>query len=243
MRKIKSLVALALAVLLCLSLCGCQALEDMRAAHAFLQEDGTVLWNGNTYRRLENMPKGFQFYGDKRVVVTLPDVPVLLSEVYGENFSADKDGVILHSWSYGVDEAYFCREDCYEDMIAYLQQEVKMEGYCYTYWDGEEDHTYYLSDAQCEIVNQLMTSLEFTYISEDLVFEIDDYCLPLWECDEKHLFLSAEYAVEIAVQKGDYYLTTPDNTISAVPKEYYAELDEIVKAFYEAEMALYVSEE
>lgn len=243
MRKFKKLAALALAVLLCVSLCGCQELEDMRAAQAFLQKDGTIRWNGNTYRQLENVPHGFQFFGDKRVMVTLPDVPVLLSEIYGENFSADKEGVILHSWHYGVEEGFFCREDCYEEVAAYLQQEVKMDGYCYTYWDEEGDLMYYLTDAQCAVVDHLITSLEFTNAGNNLVFEMDDYCFPLWKCDEKHLFLSDNYAVEIANQKGTYYLITSENTMSAVPTEYYSILDEIVKPFYEAEIVPYISAE
>ena len=232
-----------LAVLMCLSLCGCQELEDMRSAHAFLQEDGTILWNGKTYRQLENVPQGFQFFGDRHVRVTLPDVPVLLSEIYGENFSADKDGVILHSWSYGVAEGFFCREDRYKEVAAYLQQEVKMDGYCYTYWNGEGDLMYYLTDTQCTAVDHLVASLEFTHVGTELNFEMNDYCFPLWKCDEKHLFLSDNYAVEIAVLKGAYYLITPDNTMSTVPEEYYAVFDEIVKVFYEAEIAMHDSAE
>lgn len=241
MKRFKKLVALALAVLLCVSLCGCQELEDMRAAHAFLQEDGTIQWNGSTYRQLENVPEGFQFYGGNRVLVTLPDVPVLLSEAFGENFYADKDGVILHSWSQGVEEAFFCREDCYDEMVSYLQQGAKMDGYCYTCWENESERQYDLTKDQIEVIDELLQSLEFTRVGTELVFEMSDYCFPLWKCDEKHLFLSDNYVVEIAKQNGTYYLITPDNTMSAVPTEYYAVMDEIVEVFYEAEVAPYIS--
>ena len=50
MKTRKRWIALLAALMMCLSLCGCQELDDMRATHAFWQEDGSILWNGNVSR-------------------------------------------------------------------------------------------------------------------------------------------------------------------------------------------------
>ena len=89
MKKMKRWIALLVALLMCLSLCGCQALDDMRATHAVYQEDGSILWNDVVYRKLENVDQIDVLdvsYDYAWIYVTESDVPVLLINWFGEEF-------------------------------------------------------------------------------------------------------------------------------------------------------------
>ena len=242
MKKCKRWIAVVLVVMLCLPLCGCQSnLEDMRAAHAVWQEDGSILWNGNVYRELPNVPEGLEYYYGETIYVTEADVPVLLSEMFGQNFTVDSDGVLIHSWYWKGDEAYFCREDEYTEILEYLLQEVKLDTYFYTYWDQSSDNWlekyYYLTDEQREWIEDLTATLTFTLMDEDfyLDFEHDEYSVVLGKCDEKHLF-SEYHVLEIVYKQGKFYLAM-EGTVAEVPTEQYSAIRGIVKTFYKAEIA------
>lgn len=245
MKRMKRIATLLVTLLMCLSLCGCQALEDMRAAHAVWQEDGSLKWNGNVYRLLENVPDELQFYSGDTVWVTDADVPVLLSEVYGVAFDVDIEGVLMCAWDWEeTSKTYYCREDQYDDLVAYLQQSVEMDMYFYSYWDYTVDGyaDYYLTSEQQSIIDDLLATSSFTVVMDKDFYYYDlagEYCLTLNKCDEKHLF-SEYYVLEIVWKDGRFYLVTPDNCIGEVPTEYYDVMNEIAKAYYEAEVEPYL---
>ena len=83
MKQVKRIVALLLCVALCLPLCSCKELDDMRARQAFLQEDGTLLMNGHVYKELPAFNRELMLDEDGNwISVILPSVPVLLSESF-----------------------------------------------------------------------------------------------------------------------------------------------------------------
>ena len=91
----KKWVALVLAACLLCGLCGCTAIDKMRESQAFLQADGTILWQGNTYIPV---PGGAspQIGSESMIYVTAPDVPVLLSVIMAEKMCmASQDGRLL----------------------------------------------------------------------------------------------------------------------------------------------------
>lgn len=244
MRSTKRWIALALAVLMCLSLCGCQALEDMRAAHAVWQEDGSILWNGQVYRPLENVPEEFQFHIEQWIMVTEPDVPVLLSDLAGDGWSVDADGILMHNRNYNGEEVYFCREDKHEEMLNYFQTNIELDTYFYNYWpeeDGEvEEAVYYLSDAEKAAVDSVLNWADFVEVDDDYYysFEDDEFSVMLGRCDGKHLF--AEYhAVEIVSKRDGYYLFV-NEMLAKVPSEYDAIFAEIVADYYTWEVLPYL---
>lgn len=243
MKKAKRWTALLLMVLMCLSLCGCQNLEDMRAAHAFWQEDGSIKWNGNVYLPLTGVPEGFLFFYEQTVHVTEPDVPVLLSDTLGESFTVDEKGVILHSWNWDGAETYFCREDKYDYIMEYLQEDIGLTTYYYSYWpdyDADEEY-YYLSETQGNTIDRLMVTLDFAVMDEEFYysFEAEDFSVTLGKCDEEHLF-SDVHILEIAQKGGQFYLITPDEYIAEVPAEYGDIMKIIVSVYYNAEVKPYL---
>lgn len=240
MKKAKRLIAFFFTMLLCLSLCGCQDLEEMRAAHAFWQEDGSIKWNGDIYLPLEGVPEELDFTYASSIKVTEEDVPVLLSEMLGDTLSVNITGVLLHNW--GCDEeVYFCREDAYDAMMAYLKQGIEMDTYYYTYWEDYNDDNeeyYYLTEEQGRVIDELMSTLSFEELDDEFYssLDVDEYTVSLGRCDENHWFTET-YVLEIAWQNGAFHLIDDDNQIGRVPAEYNATMRSIVKAYYKAEIA------
>lgn len=243
MKKCKRWIAVLLVSLMCLSLCGCQELEDMRASHAIWQEDGSIKWNGNVYRLLENAPDELQVYGGVTVYVTEADVPVLLSPEFGEYFNSSKDGMLLRGFNvYDMVGRYiYCREDRYEEIAEYLQQTTEMKEmnhYFYYYWSYETDEqeVYYFSLDQEKVMDDLMANLIFEPASVDFYHYTgsEDFSVSVGECDEKHLFYE-DYVLEIIFRGGKYYLNRADGGyVAEVPAEYYGTMDDIVRMYYEA---------
>lgn len=252
MKKSKRWIALLLALLLCASLCGCQELEDMRANHAVWQEDGTILWNGVVYRELADVPEEYQHVVDGMIFVTEADVPVLLSQEFGTNWTVDTERGLLHSWNHNGQETFFCREDRYEEMAEYFQKyfdkELVMDTYFYHSWPvshGQQtEETYYLSDSEKTAVNTLLNGSEFVVLKDQDEFfgsfEDDEFCVTLGRCDEKFLFVE-HYVVEIVSKREGFYLFL-DGRLATVPAEYNDVFRNNVADFYENEVAPYISE-
>ncbi len=245
MKKCKRWIAMALVSVLCLSLCGCQKLDDMRAVHAVWQEDGTILWNGDVYRQLEDVPESLQFYNDQTVMVTEPDVPVLLSDLLGDGFTVDENGVLMHNWHWDGGETWFCREDKYEEMAAYFRLEVELDTYFYAYWpekNGQAKETYYyLSDEEKDAIDTLLNTLDFDEVGDffDYPFERTEFGVALGRCDGKHLF-AEHYVVEIVSKQEGYYLFS-GGMLASVPTPYNALFEQIVAEYYEWEVLPYLS--
>ena len=75
-KRSKRIFCLLTAIVLCFSLTACNELDEMRATHAIKQEDGSILWNGHTYRALEEYYGECKIDYDKTVYVTDPEVPL-----------------------------------------------------------------------------------------------------------------------------------------------------------------------
>ena len=83
----------------CFSLSGCHALDTARNAQAFLNDDGTILYDGKIYKPL---PAGSEYaelthslissyIKNNTIYITEKDVPVLLSGIVGVSAYTNKD--------------------------------------------------------------------------------------------------------------------------------------------------------
>lgn len=242
MKKCKRWIAVVLVSVMCLSLCGCQNLEDMRAAHAFWQEDGSILWNGNVYRLMSSSSEKMNILFDNTDIwVTEKDVPVLLSETFGQSCRNSNNGAALVM--YGHEGAMlYCREDMYDFMTEQLQ-DAELNTYYYTCWDWEnyEEQYYYLSEVQGNTIDRLLANSVFEDMDEDFYdfsWE-DDFVVTLGKCDAEHLFAN-DYMLEIARKGGKFYLITPDCYVAEVPAAYDNIMIQIVSVYYNMEIAPYL---
>lgn len=125
---------------LCLSLCSCAQLDDMRSRHAVWAGDAVVL-NGVRYQKLpycRDLAVEAVSFVHSRVYVTDADVPVLLSEYYGTYGLLHTDENILE-----VASSYYCPQEQYDEWVdAINNYELDRVVYLST-WRNWEDSTYH----------------------------------------------------------------------------------------------------
>ena len=241
-KKGKRWIAALLMVLLCLSLCGCQKLEDMRAKHAVWQEDGSILWDGNMYRPLTAFSEKTGLILEDGVIrVTEADVPVLLSDEFGEYCRVSRSGALLITRGH-AGETLYCREDLYEFMAEHLK-EPELTTYFYTYFNPDTNvyDYYYLSEQQGDTIDKLVLNLDFSAMEEEFYYTLEDndFALTLGKCDDAR-WLSEDYAVQIARNDGVFYVIMPDGYIAEVPSRYDDDLKSIANVYFNAEVRPYL---
>lgn len=264
MKRMKRWIAVILAALLCVTLCGCQKLENMRADHAKLQADGTIVWNGNVYRRMVVTPDEVDPLTSENIVVTEADVPVLLSGLLGESGEVSLNGVWLNFYQKPDYEwMLYCREDVYEQMLAYMEQcvlsgDVPMDMYYYSYYsmESERRENYFLSAEQKQVIDTVLATAEPVSTEKDFYERIQfKHNISLNGCDQYQAFHEYQ-VVEIVVATGRYFLvqgveelmSDPDGEVTyvdttyyayRVPSEYNAVMDKIVEVYGDKGVAHY----
>ena len=242
MKNRKRWLVLALATVLCLSLCGCDELETMRSEHAVWQEDGSILWNGTVYRKLENVENidvldvSYDYAG---VYVTEPDVPVLLSSWFGESLDVCGNGTLLEYYDYRPAEdktEWYCREDVYDETAALLEKGIEMTTYFYEYYNSSTNdfEKYYLTKEQSEAVNTVFATVQsiFNFMFEEPYIE----GVYFYACDDSHRFESDIEMYMYTTESG--YCIEFDDLVYVVPVEYHGIFAEIWMAYDDGNNAI-----
>ena len=240
-KNVKRILVLLVALSLVFVFCGCDGLDEMRNAQAFSNVDGTITWQGNTYKLL---PSRTYFNPDisnsTPVFVTEPDVPVLLSTMFAEKtFYATMDNKILVS-TYG-ETTHYCIDSEYDAMCERLRAPFEPEIVCYQYGFYNEETGYYetryytLTQEQVDAVNLVIETVEPTVLSDGMYIDTW-YAIRLEECSKDMLF--RKDAMHISYSGSTYYIelyTPMESTLFAVPAGCNAIFDEIFKAYLEGE--------
>lgn len=148
MKRMKRILALVLAVSLCLSLSGCRWLDEAKTSQAKWQGDGTFVLNGIVYKPIAESTYDLNTSGEFETgYITAKDVPVLLSFLAGEEYYSYHDGIIIET--YGQDPNvkqsptdeyyvfYYCHEDYYDSVVDRIQNGFEIDVYAYHYWKEE----------------------------------------------------------------------------------------------------------
>jgi hypothetical protein len=245
MKKICRLLALFTAfVVVCLSATGCNAIDKMRDSQAFYNKGGSITLRNTQYFLLPENELFSPFNEDENTIISItePDVPVLLSAVWGEDSTLFNDGEIL-AVEFG--QAYYCREDKYEQYSTLLTAPFEPTGYCYTYYvlDVEDtlmyiEHNYKLTVEQVSAVDEVLDKVEPTVRAKNATYH-SDYAQALFACDDTMLL--REDSVTIEKTADNYYLVKYNDDGDrgdleyAVPSEYTAIFDSIVKQAVDAQ--------
>lgn len=146
MKTFKKLICLLLCFIICFSLCSCNFLDEMRNEQAFWGKEGTIIYDGKTYKKL-SFCQYFDpdFDAEMYIKVTEKDVPVMLSGALGDSAEISKDHSIisLNSYIYYDDEhydKYYAREDVYNSIENKINSLDYFDGYAFEYTDYEEDN-------------------------------------------------------------------------------------------------------
>ena len=193
MKRYMRWMAALVVLLLCVSLCGCDRLDELQETHAVWQEDGSILWGNAVYKPLPDMGTDLDVNTlrfDGELHVTDPDVPVLLSEDYGLYFDVSKDKQFINGSvqvdEYSYEHRLFCREDQYDALMEKYQNGFVADRLCYNYYNYETGRreTYYLTVEQEEaFYHVIQTVTPYTDVDYNLMQE--EY---LKACDEDDLY-------------------------------------------------------
>ena len=202
----------------------------MRARHAIVPGDGTVLLNGNTYKVLPRCARELKMELDGRYIyATSPDVPVLLSRRFDLFWMQSLgDGLILRY--YGTEDTlYYCREDRYDEFVKAIEDNAPIAKYYYTYYSPviEDFEDYFLTDDQGEMFETVLQSGEI--LNEYEMGIVSARSLrTLYGLSEDGWFYEAVCGIECA--GNTYYLTLGSNGKRLrVPEEYNSFIAEIAE--------------
>ncbi len=175
MKRVKRILAGLIIAALALSLCSCKKLDEMKRLHAvWNNEDHTeILWNGSVYRKLPEVVSE-RMYGEN-VLITDADVPVLLSDIYGQY--AHKDvGENLIYFDYYIFAKYsmqcFARSELYDQYEAAARNpnmdRLAAECSIYSHNDGEQTiAAVVLSEELTQRLREAVSSGALRLLSDD----------------------------------------------------------------------------
>lgn len=233
-------------ILLCSIFTGCKELDEMKGAQGYINEDGSIEFNGNKYLLITGLaiPDTSAFDPfmilDKEVYITKPDVPVLLStSIFEKSGYISTDKVIICLYEGDYDETYYCREDKHEEMIERLKETFVPEVLAYYYDSYDYDRseyswgTYTLTDEQKKAVNSVLSSISPQQIENYYVYD-DTFCCDIYECSEDLTF--SRYVLSIEYINGQYAVTKEIGygitEKYAVPNELYPIFSEIMEEYF-----------
>ncbi len=208
-KTLRALAVLLTVVLLASTLCGCNALDEMRARHALLDENGDLTLNGEVYKPLppcDTFAPIYSFMPDDRLNVTAADVPLLLSSLLAEEyFCLCTDDAFL--WD-ADNEVYYCKADRYTEICRRINEGPVLSAYGYEYRRWDQKSLSYLaeirrlSDAEADALEQVVLDVQPAMINQQTI-ELE-YLMDFCRYSEDLLFKEPFYT--LVLHKDVYFL-------------------------------------
>ncbi|MBQ8768487.1 MAG: hypothetical protein IJZ15_02400 [Oscillospiraceae bacterium] len=225
MKKVKRIVSLVAALAMCLSLCGCVDLDELRTTRATVTEEGNIkLYDGTEYILLpECEALSPSFYEGKMVYVAQEEIPLLLTSTHGDGYSMSDDGVLLESYIILDDDIqyiYYCRADMYDSLLERIVGGFTPEVCCYWCYDYNLDEmvSYTLTQDQVDAINQVCATQEPQILPQFATMDWE-YWASLYWCSADMLF--EKEMVDICLMSDTYYVMEPsgdDTLLYTVPE-------------------------
>lgn len=137
MKRILKVIALVLAVvMLAVTLCSCQHLDDLRAHQAFFTDSTkrSIEFDGQLYQWIEVGKRAFVFsdlWSPEAYHVTERDVPVLLAQNEGDWFEINNERTVIMMYNFD-NPRWYVRQDLYDDAKEKLQS-AELDHYYFGY--------------------------------------------------------------------------------------------------------------
>lgn len=229
--KIKPIISILLTLLLCFALTGCDMLDEMKKEQAFYtnEEKTEFVWQGTLYKHIEIDKDIFATSYVGAGYITESDIPVLLSDLYGDSFSIiEPYGLIMSNYGY-----YFCKAEEY-GYYHTLAANAKLDKYAYitTNYVEDEDHIMryeerlkIVTDKAQETIDKILAGektelLKFNFTSLYTIFS----------CDSTKTFYEDSFNLIKMTATDEYYLNVY-NKING--EEFYKIPQEDIEVFLE----------
>ncbi len=238
MKMIKKLLCITIAVLLCFSLIGCNAIDKMRDAQIHFNEKSELIYNDTAYKLL---PACEAFAPDitlnKNLYIVDKEIPVLLSELYGDAAYLSKDEKFIQSSNSHYINEYYARADIYDEIANRINAGNYFEGYCYAYSYYDEDDEIpsyktkyeFLSDEIKTAIDYLLSSEPEEDVDISLLYQFE--VISLFACSKDYMF--KEYATTIYKTESFIYLATNkiSDKVYKVPREYMTVFENLINNY------------
>lgn len=238
MKNAKRIFVLLLAFSMFFVLCGCDALDEMRDLHAFVQDEHTIIWQGNVYKELPYDEFLRPETSLDQVVVTQPDVPVLLDYMFCEKILYPSEDKQFLESSYG-EIRYYCIETIYDELCDRIWRPFSPEMVCYDYsWYNEETgeyetDTYTLTQEQIDALALIVEQEQPTELSDGMYLSTRN-TIYLEECTADRIFRRDTMKLSVSANGKTYYLTVYtdyEEILFTVPAGCNAMMEEIYAAY------------
>ena len=244
MKKARRILCLIAAFAMCLSLCGCSVLDDLRETRATKTAEGNIkLADGTEYKLLPECealsPMFTQF---SEVYIVEDDLPLLLTFLSEEYLEKSDDGKFLQTYVIENDgyyrDIYYGRADVYDSIVDRIENGFEPDYCCYWYYDyaSEMQITYTLTQQQWAAVEQVLTTQEPTELPMAATMEWD-HCASLFLCSTDGLFRKG--FVDVCVYNGKYHFEVYEGDacfIYEVPAEMNATFEAILAKAVESDL-------
>ncbi len=252
--KRKFLVLILALTMMCLCLTGCAELDTMKEQQAFFTEEDNadaITYNGETYLKIDktgNLPDPLYNRDHiNTVYVTNPDVPVLLSNSFGDILNISDDGNFLYGYIYtpfeseysGVYESsmesLYVKAELYDSVVAKIEEgiEYPLYGYNYYVYEDENDfegtsHYYYLNSEEIAAINKVVEEVKPTE-NDETIYNYQ-YVLTFDKVSDDKLFAKNSYELYYNYYDG-YYLNNYSESLGI--NSYYKVPESMTKIFDE----------
>lgn len=179
---LKRCFAVILAASLCLVLCSCIDVKDMRKTHGVYADEAKteIIFNNTRYRLISQWPEDTEIMLWDMGTVAEKDVPILLASICGNYMEYNADKEILRV-DYSI---YYCRTDIYDEVINILEKQ-EFNYLCYSFYN-EETGSYdseLLSSEMSDAIKEIMSTQQ---PKKDYP-EVESY-VSVYRCDKNMLF-------------------------------------------------------
>lgn len=217
----KKITSMFLCLLICLSLCSCRELDELRDSQAFFNENG-IIYKDNLYKIVnisDNL--NYTYANQKDINVTDPDVPVLASALIAFNYSMNEDETIIGGYS-----EWYVREDKYPLYEDGIKNGINYTDFGFEYFDEsiEERTDYIFTKDEKDLFLSLLTGerVDRSYEVQDIIY--------LFEQSDDELFRRSDEYFIIRCEDGYYVSTNVDDTDKVYKSN--AQADEMFDSFF-----------
>ena len=242
-RILKKFLSLGLVLLLCLTLCSCSHLDELRNARAVQNEDGSVTFHGVTYIEAENSIRqslsgsAFLRIYESSAYLVSEDVPALLTDIMGIEFGYNENETLLF-----IDNDCYVREDYLPALTELLANPVYDHYCCYAYDTAVSGYHYQLLNSGWSELLDTLAGLALSARTSgnsidnmtDVGFFWSEYIYP---CDSEMICCKVPFAIletfdynesvyytEDEAESAYYVIDDSTGSVAEIPAEYYNSL-------------------
>ncbi len=231
MKKVKKLILLCFCITLCVLLCSCNKIDELRKTQAFVDGEDTISFNGESYKLLpacDDFNLTSREYTD--IYITEKDVPLLLMSQLGKGGYITDDGMYITSHF----ATNYARTDVYKSVADRIESGDYFDGYAFEYdayyfdeetKEDEWEHRYKMLSAEAtDAITDIFTyGIPVTdliniydniynlsdYNSLDLMLSSDDFLFQRYTATIHQTFDGIYLSVTNSVDGENFYLV-PD---------------------------------